>query len=56
MYIKEIGLEGLNWTNLAQDRDQWHDNMNTIINFRFHRRQIISALSERLEPSQDERW
>jgi hypothetical protein len=33
MDLREIGLEGVEWMNLAQDRDQWQDLVNTIMNF-----------------------
>jgi hypothetical protein len=29
---REIGLEGLNWIHLAQDRDQWQALVNTVMN------------------------
>jgi hypothetical protein len=32
--FKEIGCEGVNWINLAQDRDQWRAVMATVVNFR----------------------
>jgi hypothetical protein len=32
MNLKEIGLVGMNWTNLAQDRDKWRALVNTVIN------------------------
>jgi hypothetical protein len=30
---REIGLDGMDWINLAQDRDQWRALVNTIIHF-----------------------
>jgi hypothetical protein len=32
---KQIGWENAEWINLAQDRDQWLDLTNTVMNFRF---------------------
>jgi hypothetical protein len=32
--LKEIQLVGIEWTELAQDRDQWGDLVNTIMNLR----------------------
>jgi hypothetical protein len=32
MYLGEIGLEGVDWMNVAQDRDQWRDLVNMVMN------------------------
>jgi hypothetical protein len=29
--LGEIGLDGMNWIDLAQDRDQWRALVNTVI-------------------------
>jgi hypothetical protein len=34
MDLKEIGWDGMDWIDLAQDRDQWRALMNTIMNLR----------------------
>jgi hypothetical protein len=34
MDFREIGCGGMDWTDLAQDRDQWRAVMNTIMNIR----------------------
>jgi hypothetical protein len=34
MDVREIGLVGMNWIDLAQDRDQWRALVNTIMNLR----------------------
>jgi hypothetical protein len=34
MYLGEIGWDGMDWINLAQDRDQWRALVNTVMNFR----------------------
>jgi hypothetical protein len=34
MDLKEIGWEGGDWINLAQERDQWQAYVNTVMNFR----------------------
>jgi hypothetical protein len=31
-YLREIGLEGVDWILLAQDRDQWRALVNTVMN------------------------
>jgi hypothetical protein len=32
--LKEIGLYGMDWIALSQDRDQWRALMNTVMNIR----------------------
>jgi hypothetical protein len=32
--LREIGWGGMEWTNLAQDRDQWRALVNTVMNIR----------------------
>jgi hypothetical protein len=34
MDLKEIGWEGMDWIDLAQDRDQWRALVNTVMNLR----------------------
>jgi hypothetical protein len=34
MDLREIGWDGRDWSELAQDRDQWRALMNTMINLR----------------------
>jgi hypothetical protein len=34
MYIREIGWGNTEWIDLAQDRDQWRDLVNTVMNLR----------------------
>jgi hypothetical protein len=31
--LGKLGCEGVNWFNLAQDRDQWRVLLNTVMNF-----------------------
>jgi hypothetical protein len=35
MGLREIGWGGMDWINLAQDRDQWRALVNTVMNFGF---------------------
>jgi len=35
MGLRGIGLEGVDWTHLAQDRDLWRAVVNTVMNLRF---------------------
>jgi hypothetical protein len=32
--LREIGCDGMDWTDLAQDRDQWRALVNTVMNLR----------------------
>jgi hypothetical protein len=32
MDFREIGLDGVDWMNMAQDRDQWRSLVNTVMN------------------------
>jgi hypothetical protein len=34
MDLREIGIDGANWTQLAQDRVQWRAFVNTVMNLR----------------------
>jgi hypothetical protein len=34
MDLREIGWDGINWIDLAQDRDQWRTIVNTVMNLR----------------------
>jgi hypothetical protein len=33
MDIREIGWGGMDWNDVAQDRDQWRPLVNTVMNF-----------------------
>jgi hypothetical protein len=34
MDLREIGWDGMDWIDLAQDRDQWRTLVNTVMNLR----------------------
>jgi hypothetical protein len=34
MYVREIGWDGVNWIDMAQDRDQGRALVNTVLNLR----------------------
>jgi hypothetical protein len=34
MYLREIGWDGMDWIDLAQDRDQFRALVNTVMNLR----------------------
>jgi hypothetical protein len=34
MDLREIRCDGVDWIEMAQDRGQWRDHMNTVLNLR----------------------
>jgi len=46
--FKEIGWEGADWINLAQDREKWQARINMITKLGFHKMQGISGLQGEL--------
>jgi hypothetical protein len=34
MYLREIEWDGVDWMDMAQDRDQWRALVNTVLNLR----------------------
>jgi hypothetical protein len=42
MVYKRTGYEGVDWIHLAQDRDQWKNLVNTVMNLRVPLNQRIS--------------
>jgi hypothetical protein len=35
--LGEIGWDGMDWIDPAQDKDQWRAVVNTVLNLRFHK-------------------
>ena len=46
--IKEIEWEGMDWINLAQDRDKWQAVVNVVMKLQVHIRLGISWLAKQL--------
>jgi hypothetical protein len=41
--LREIGWNGMDWTDVAQDRDQWRVLVNTVMNLRVPWRLLIKG-------------
>jgi hypothetical protein len=41
MDLREIGIYGANWIQMAQDRVQWRAFVNTVMTFGFHKESRI---------------
>jgi hypothetical protein len=51
--FRELGWDGMNWIELAQDRDQWRALVNTIMNFWFRKMLGSSCVAAQLAASQE---
>jgi acyl carrier protein len=34
MHLRQIGWDSMDWVDLIQDKDQWRDIVNTVLNLR----------------------
>jgi hypothetical protein len=41
--LREIGWDGVDWIDMAQDRDQWRALVNTVLNLRVHHKMLGSS-------------
>jgi hypothetical protein len=42
MDLREVGWGGMDWINLAQDKDRWRALVNAVMNLQFHKMRGIS--------------
>jgi hypothetical protein len=42
MNLQEVGWGGMDWIDLADDRDKWRPHVNAVMNFGFHNMGRIS--------------
>jgi hypothetical protein len=50
--LREVGWGGMDWLDLARDRDQWKAFVNTAVNLGFHKMSRNSSVSEWLAASE----
>jgi hypothetical protein len=53
MYLREIGLGGMDWIQLAQDRDKSRALVKSVMKLGFHKMLGNSRVAERLAASQE---
>jgi hypothetical protein len=52
MHFRDVGLGGMDWIDLGQDRDQWRALVNTVMKFGFHKMRVSSRVVTQLAASQ----
>jgi hypothetical protein len=53
MNLRDIGSDGMDWIDLARDRDKWMDLVNTVITFGFNKMLGSSCVAAQLAASQE---
>jgi hypothetical protein len=48
MDLQEIGLDGVDWIHLVQDRNQWQVLVNDLSSWNFFSSRVLLAFQERL--------
>jgi len=48
MDLQEMGCGGMDWIDLAQDRERWRALVNVVMTFGFHKLRTIACLAENL--------
>jgi hypothetical protein len=43
MDLREVGLDGVDWIDIAQDRDQWRALVNAVLNLRVQYQMVGSS-------------
>jgi hypothetical protein len=52
--LREVRWDGMDWIDLAQDRDQWRALVNTVMNFGFRKMSGCSWVAAQLAASQED--